>query len=129
MIERERARELASMFLAGCLDEPTAGLAGVSRSFRCWTPLDDWQEGPAGLEALNRVLVSAHTAGLLDLKPDAAITDGEVVVLELAAPSSVPATPTVTIVLTLDGDVVEEARCYVDVRLLDLSGHLKRSES
>lgn len=118
--ELDQARAAAARLLAACLPQAArdAALDVVTDGFRCWTPLDDWQSGAAGLAALRRAMsvygtAAGPVAGRLNLQP--LVTDGERVVAE-ACTAGRPNRPpiTVTFVLTLDSGLVSEVRCYLD---------------
>ena len=118
--DREHARALTARMLAACRpQEPDdAALDLVTSGFRCWTPLDDWRSGPAGLAALRRVM-SVHEAGAGpgagQLPLQALVTDGEHVVAEASTPSRPGHPPiTTTFVLVLASGLVDEVRCYLD---------------
>jgi hypothetical protein len=103
---RDQARAATARLLAGCLRqaEPGAALDVVTAGFRCWTPLDDWQSGVAGLAALRRAMGSCGPE--FRLRP--IVTDGERAVAE-AWTAGGP----ITFVLTLDSGLVSEVRCYL----------------
>lgn len=116
----EQARAVAARLLAGCLPQASheAALDVVTAGFRCWTPLDDWQSGAAGLAALRRAMSVYETgagpgSGQFRLQP--LVTDGERVVAEACAGGRPGHPPiTITFVLTLDSGLVSEIRCYLD---------------
>lgn len=123
--DREHARAVAARLLAACLPQasPEAALDVVTADFRCWSPLDDWQSGAAGLAALRRVM-RVHEAGVHEagaepgigrLQLQAIMTDGEQVVAE-ASTASQPGLPpvTTTFVLVLNSGLVNQVRCYLD---------------
>lgn len=118
--DREHARALTARLLAACRPQAPddAALDVVTAGFRCWTPLDDWRSGAAGLAALRRVM-SVHGAGAepatSQFPLQALVTDGEYVVAE-ASTASHPGHPpvTTTFVLVLASGLVDEVRCYLD---------------
>lgn len=129
----DRARELARTLLAACL--PSAGprtedpataaspaAALLTETFRCWTPLRDWERGRAGIETLRQIL-AAYCARLPDgvqFRLSALIAGDSDVVVEAATPAP-GGTVSVTLVLTLDSDLVDEVRCYADPRAIDVT--------
>jgi hypothetical protein len=116
----DQARAVTARLLAACLPQasPEAATDFVTAGFRCWTPLDDWQSGAAGLAALRRAMSVYGTgaepgSGQFRLQP--LVTDGERVVAE-ASTAGRPGHPpiTITYVLMLDSGLVSEVRCYLD---------------
>jgi len=117
--DAEAARDVARRMLAACGPGGDPGQAPVSPRFRCWTPYQDWEEGPAGTRVLTRVLAGFCGQESRDgsFRPHTLISDGEAVVIEAARVGAGPLL-SVTLVLTLAGGLVDEVKVYVDPRAL-----------
>lgn len=109
--DRDRARAVTATLLAGCLPQasPDAALDVVTAGFRCWTPLDDWQSGLAGLVALRRAMSACGT----EFRLQPIVADGERVVAEAWTAGHQGRPGPITFVLTLDSGLVSEVRCYL----------------
>ncbi len=121
-VGRESARAAAGGFLAACLPGADPPGALVTETFRCWTPLGDWQHGTAALAALRQVMAAfcSRLPGTAAFRPDTVVAGESAVVVEAKAPGIRQEIATMTVVLTLRSGLVEEARCYVDPRALGI---------
>lgn len=119
----ETARAIARELLAACSPGAEAAQAPVTAAFRCWTPLRDWEHGEAGIAALRRI-VRAYCAaqpGTGKVRESAVISNGTEVVIEAAEAREGDQLPlSITLLLVLNGGLVNEVRCYVDPRAIGL---------
>ena len=114
-----QAREVTRRLLAACAPGGDLDQAPVSARFRCWTPYRDTELGAAGTTVLRQVLAGfcGHGGRDVPFRPHALISDGEAVVVEAVREDAAPIL-SVTLVLTLAGGLVDEAKVYVDPRAL-----------
>ena len=115
----ERARALALTLLAACLPAPEGPrpAAPLTESFRCWTPLRDWEQDGAGIETLRQIFATYWTGHAdAQVRPSALIVGDSAAVMEAVAPGAGRESVRVTLVLTLASSLVDEVRCYVDPR-------------
>lgn len=120
----EKARAVALEVLAACSPGMEAAAVPVTATFRCWTPLGDWEQGEAGVAALRKVMRAycARLSGDGQLSPSAVITDGTEVVVEASIAGESGQLPVcVTLLLVLKSGLVDEVRCYVDPRAVGAS--------
>jgi hypothetical protein len=118
-----RARTVARALLVACAPGGDLRLAPVADAFRCWTPYRDWEQGDAGIRALAEVMAACRnlSGDGTDLRLHALITDGEAVVAEAEArPGPGGSQVSMTLVLRLSPELVEEVKVYVDPRALSL---------